>query len=405
MAVTMSLFARAPATGRRPEAELLLCCARSYMDGANAERIKALLRDDIDWVYLSGTALLHGMMPLLYRNLHTTCPEAVPTAVLNPLQHHFHTNVARNALFAEELLRLLNLLEAHGIRALPYKGPVLATLAHGSLSLREFYDLDILVPRADILRARDLFVSQGYRESIPLTRAQEATYLRSHHDYTLIRHDGMVTVELQWGVTQRYFSCPIGFDSLWERREKISFAGRTIVSPCPEDLLLVLCVHGSKHLWRRLGWICDVAELIRAQQDIDWEWGFAQARALGGERMLFLGLFLAKTLLGVPLPPAVLQKLQTDPAVPSLAAQVQERLFGEVDDVTRAFESYLFCLRVRERVQDKLRYGLRVVLTPYLPDLVLLPLPSSLAFAYYLLRPIRLIRDYGLMPLKRSLGF
>ena len=33
----------------------------------------------------------------------------------------------------------------------------------------------------------------------------------------------------------------------------------------PNDLLLILCVHASWHLWGRLLWICDVAELIRGK--------------------------------------------------------------------------------------------------------------------------------------------
>ncbi|MCA9471117.1 MAG: nucleotidyltransferase family protein [Nitrospira sp.] len=36
-----------------------------------------------------------------------------------------------------------------------------------------------------------------------------------------------------------------------------------------EELLLILCVHGSKHVWEELKWVCDVTELIRAQQ-IGW---------------------------------------------------------------------------------------------------------------------------------------
>src|SRR3712207_8653927 len=36
--------------------------------------------------------------------------------------------------------------------------------------------------------------------------------------------------------------------------------------------LLILCVHGTKHIWGRLSWICDVAELLRTQPDMDWEY-------------------------------------------------------------------------------------------------------------------------------------
>jgi hypothetical protein len=67
----------------RPEIQLLLCCARTDVDPERAEQIRALLGGAIDWTYLMQTALQHRVMPLLYWNLHNTCPEAVPTSRLD----------------------------------------------------------------------------------------------------------------------------------------------------------------------------------------------------------------------------------------------------------------------------------------------------------------------------------
>jgi hypothetical protein len=53
--------------------------------------------------------------------------------------------------------------------------------------------------------------------------------------------------------------------------------------------LLILCVHGSKHRWRRITWICDVAEPIHAHRDPKGPQVIVQAVALGGEHMLLLG--------------------------------------------------------------------------------------------------------------------
>ena len=70
------------AVGIRPEIELLLCCARTCMDSRRAERLRTLLRKDIDWTYLLQMALRQGIMPLLYINLNSTCPDAVPKTTL-----------------------------------------------------------------------------------------------------------------------------------------------------------------------------------------------------------------------------------------------------------------------------------------------------------------------------------
>jgi hypothetical protein len=51
--------------------------------------------------------------------------------------------------------------------------------------------------------------------------------------------------------------------SLWERLEPIDLVGTAVLGLPLEDVLLFLCLHGFKHGWERVGWICDVTELLR----------------------------------------------------------------------------------------------------------------------------------------------
>jgi hypothetical protein len=116
----------------RPETELLLCCARLSSDSNRAEQLRALLHKDLDWAILRRIAHQHGVVPLLYWRLSNTCPEAVPTAVLDRLRGDFHANCLRNLSLTRELLRLLNLLEAQGIPRYP-----LQRASPGRFRLRE----------------------------------------------------------------------------------------------------------------------------------------------------------------------------------------------------------------------------------------------------------------------------
>ena len=102
-----------PAAALRPEAELLLCCARNRMDSETAARIRVLVQHDIDWEYLFRTASEHGIAPLLYRHLNAVSPESVPKETLDRLRDHFHDNSRRNLFLTGELLGLLHLFETH----------------------------------------------------------------------------------------------------------------------------------------------------------------------------------------------------------------------------------------------------------------------------------------------------
>ena len=141
---------------------MLLYCARTYLETQEAKQIKSLVRKGIEWTYLVGIARTHAVMPLLYRTLHSTCPDAVPNEILEQLRDHFYANAGRNLFLTKELLKLLHLFEAHKIPAIPYKGPVLAASIYGNLALREFGDLDILVHERDYQHAQHCSSAKGF---------------------------------------------------------------------------------------------------------------------------------------------------------------------------------------------------------------------------------------------------
>src|SRR5262249_7263798 len=158
---------------------------------------------------------------------------------------------------------------ANGVPAIPYKGPTLAVAAYGRVGLREFSDLDILVKKADVLRAKELLVADGFTAGPPLTDAQERALVESQHAYCLTRPDRSVLVELHWEVSPRHVSLPFQPERLWQRLDPVMLAGRPVMALAPEVLLPTLCEHGAKHLWERLAWICDIAELVRAVPELD----------------------------------------------------------------------------------------------------------------------------------------
>jgi hypothetical protein len=320
---------------------------------------------------------------------------------LDLLRDHFRTTAAHNLFLTGEVLKLSQLFEEHGIAAVPFKGPVLAASAYGSLALREFCDLDILVHKRDCLRAGRVLLSQGYEQV-------DGTGDADKYSHTFVSDNG-VAVDLHWGIAERYFCFTLNPERLWARLVASCLAGTTIRTFSPEDTLLMLCMHGAKHRWDRLAWICDIAELTRTHQRMDWAQLITYSAELGSQRMLFLGVLLATDLLGAQLPDHVYRRIRSDPAVTLLAANVREWILQGADSGARVVERESFYLTMRERGRDRAQYFLRLLprlMIPNAQDRELLPLPRTLSLFYWLLRPIRLVVTYGnpLALLKRLVG-
>src|SRR5215208_2144833 len=385
-------------TARHPEAELLIRCARTRRNTETAAQVEALLRGGMRWEYLLRMADEHSMMPLLSWHLGDAPPELVPATVSARLRERFQRNIRQNLFLTAKLFKLLNFLEAHELPAIPYKGPVLAASCYGNLALREFVDLDLLVHKRDVPRAKELLSAVGYQPRHRLTLAQEAAFLRYNCEHELVHEDDGSMVDLHWAITERFFSFPLDPGCLWERLHRVPLGGSDVPTFSPEDLLLILCVHASKDAWERLKDVCDVAELVHTHGDMDWRRVVERAGRLGSQRMLFLGLLLARDLLETPLPEEVLRKAHADPAVEALVRRIGEWLFQRIDHSPRRFAEIPFRpihMKMRERLRDKVQYLVRFATTHTVGDWMALPLPKPFFFLYYVLRPIRLARTYG----------
>jgi hypothetical protein len=409
--------------GTRSEHWLLLSCSRAHIDPDKDRQIRRLLGEKVDWDYLVHIADRHGVLPLLCRNLGVY-PDAIPRDVLDRIRDYFSHNAYRNCFLKDELLRLLHLFSAHKIRAIPYKGPVLAAVVYGDLSLRQCSDLDILIDESDVPQARDLLLSQGYRPDPVHQLDWEAHF---------VHENAMFLVDLHWGISaadiyrKRDASFAIDTQGLWERLVRVPFFETEVAHFSPEDLLMIRCQDAVKEYWKdgwpQLKWICDIAEILHKYQDMDWDQVNGQAVMHGNRRLLSFCLLLASDLMGAVLPDAVCKTLGVDPKARSLALEIAGRVFdgdrtsNRYTGRKRGFiERNLFCIMLKERPRDRTIYYLRLLreycnnarralLTKEDQDLLLLP--KSLRFLYYplagffhLLRPVWRIFRYGLRHMK-----
>jgi Uncharacterised nucleotidyltransferase len=388
---------------RSLEIELLIACSRTQITPIQQERIQILVRDRLDWDYLIWKATEHNILPLLDRQLQNIDVSEIPPTVLAEMRDNFTDNFQNNLRLTVELLKLSRLFADRSIPMMSFKGAILAQLAYGNLGLRQFLDIDILVPEADVVRTSQLLLDLGYEPQFALTEKQQTVYtgLRSEHCFW---HEAkQICVDLHWSILPKHYSFTPVADLLWSKIEPFDFAEQSVSTLCPEHLFLFLCAHGAKHNWSKLAWIVDLAELLKLDRSLDWEEMQNLAGQFGTQRMLLLGLYLAHQLLGASLPESILAQFVLDPTLPTLTAQIQENLFQSatinIDPTTDA----TILDRERDAIyrttmgssRDRIWYWIDIILTPTPLEWEIVALPQWLFPVYYLIRSIRLAIKYA----------
>ena len=398
------------------EQRLLLICARKVLTPSQLEQAGAAIAAGLDWDLLARHAQHHGLSPLLYSHLQRNFPQAI-SARPEPRLKLLETGV-RNLFLSATLLKILGALQTAGIRALAYKGPVLAVSLYGDIKLRQMSDLDILIDRATFPAAREVLVQLGYQSTFGYSRKQQEARLRSDCECEFSTSDGNLLVDLHWQITAPHLAHRFRFEDLWDRRRTVTLGQKSVPTFSAEDTALLLAVHGGKHLWERLGWLADFAESIRQtphcqnmdNRGLDWRELKLRAREARAERMLLLALALAEDVMQVQIPPEFSAAIRNDAVVQATAAGIARKLFEDFRDGAEDFEDkdedtedkpalqpaperWLTLLQLADSRWDGIRSAARFALASGPREWQTIRLPDSLFAFYPLLRLATVLRN------------
>jgi hypothetical protein len=389
-----------------PEAQLLFCCARTALDETTVRKVETLLQQELNWKFLLQRAEQNCVLPLVSRNLLNGFRRALSHDVVDQLETFERLHTQYNLLQTGVLIKLLNLLAANRVPAIPLKGPALAVAAYGDSNLRQFGDLDILIPESHIKAAVELLVSEGYEPCQEIRWPERGNIPRNcEKDLALVGKGGHIYIELHWRLAGKNFDYPVDLNRLWKTAVLMPLDGTNVLTLPPEELLVYLCMHGSKHCWERLQWLSDIAELVKTHPNLDWDGVLKRARRRGCKRALNLGLYLAGELLGAEIPEAVFKVAASEMLVKQLADYAREWILRDPEIVHSIAEWDYVRLQMKERRRDRIRLHMHH-LGRYLRinsrDRAFLPLPASLSFLYLGIRTLRLANDYARLKVKNT---
>jgi hypothetical protein len=360
-----------------PEDELCLLLARAQLSPQARERAVRLLAGPLQWPRVFERARRFEVFPLLYAGLRTLDFPGVPGPVRSEWTTIFRLNAIRNELLAIELARILRLLAEAGAPVMPLKGIGLAESLYGDAALRVCSDLDILVPTKNAAKAFHLILSSGYEAQLSQPRLLDLVVRYGKDCMMMTRQDHMCayTLELHCGLV---WGGPLErelIEEIWSGAVQKSFHGVPTFALSAEWEFMYLAVHASRHGGPSLKWLLDLDRLC-SSGIIDWKKVSEKAKWLGWEEAVRSSLAACADLFQTPINPAF--RLNTSRG----SGPPQPIGFPSVSEI-------LFSLRLLKTPARRLHYLAIHLFIPTQADCEFLPLPASLFFLYYALRPFR----------------
>jgi Uncharacterised nucleotidyltransferase len=375
------------------EWRLLLAATAAEPGERDLSRVSSLLaaqerEQAIDWNSLLSLAVAHGTSSLLYQNLRRLNGMILATA-LESLRERHEGNLHKSLFLARELMRILDSAEALGIELMAYKGLVLAETHYGDMALRQTGDLDLFVRKEDVVRMKNAVRDLGYTPHNPVPEGSEKDYIASGYEYGFDGTAGNNLLELQWALQPRFYAVDLDMEGLFTRAVYADVGGRQVKTLAAEDLLIVLSLHAAKHVWGRIIWLCDIAQVLRGS-NLDWDAVLSGAREIGILRILHVTMLLTNRFLGTPLPAPLESGIRGDHAAQDLAEEIAASVPEGISWDEPKISYFRLMMRLRERRLDRLRFLVRLTFTPGPGEWELIRLPRALTPLYRLVRLYRL---------------
>jgi len=332
-----------------------------------------------------GLATQHGVFPLFYKFLKEHEREIPAGNVIQDHKLSYLGNVGRNMQLTQRLLNILDLLSGNGVRAIPFKGPVIAVQAYGDIGLRSFCDLDMLIRPEDFFRVYDLMESTEYRSIKPMIARVKGLWRKTRRSFEFQGENFFVDFHQQVAQGPWFLDLKIEWDNL----SRVELNGRKVPCMNLEDTILMLAMHGTHHGWELLKYVADFAHMVsRQKHEIDWEKLVRKAGGMGVLRMVLIGMLLGRTFCGLTIPERIEELVAGDGKLAKLVTHFKGQVLETRKSSLIPQTALPRCLASR---RFQFRYLAYYLFNPTNMDVLAVRLPMFLYPLYFIIRPVRLL--------------
>lgn len=323
-------------TGASSPEFALLAAACRWPPSAQADAGLAALAPLADWTAVLALARRHRVQGLLLPALGRAAA-ALPPPIAAALREDA-LQIARRAL--AQAAASLALAEGFAAQDLPFvvlKGAPLALLAYRVLTLKQAWDIDILIDPSRFVDAAVVLREQGFHPSFAFHDATQAgrevggaellAWASRTKETIWHRETDGAVVELHTRLTDSPgLLAGVGVRSPLQQVAVNARGGLpTFADP---ELYAYLAVHGASHGWERLKWLADLCAFLAGRDEAALRALHGRAAALGATLPSAQALLLGHELGLISLPPALRAELGGGRRVRALVSLARRVMVG-----------------------------------------------------------------------------
>lgn len=375
------------------EMALLVLLGRLQYNTISPVEVQSFINSkSLNWELFQKMITVHQVRPFVYNAL-TTYAIQTDTAFYNKLKLATTRIATGNLLKLKELVHVHQLLKKSGAECMPNKGVLLSKKLYGDYISRETSDIDFIIRPVDFVTAMNVLVADGYEYRCYYNPDYKYLFLKSDSELKFVKRISgeEYKIELHWAVTHKMMAIPFPAEELFHNTDKENVLNNEIETLSLSNTLLTLLIHhGVNDIWRTVRHSIDFASFIsKYHADIDWGEMERLTRKYRIYKTTCLGLSMCREIYGIEIPGNFII------IGPLLKRVIHDMLrFPPIKRKKLSGENIFQQFRLRDSAVDKILLSGAYASTALLPnirDVEAWPIPVKWGFAYYFIKPFRLL--------------
>ena len=273
------------------------------------------------------TCMAQGIAPMLsYIHASSGCLAQWPQRVVSKLKNEAINESVREMVMEEELVELLDDMDAEGIRPILIKGTALSYTLYPQRGLRPRCDTDLLIDAAQAEQVTALMKRRGYEALFE----SSGEFVSSQTAFSKADASGSVhsfDVHRQISNSSKSFSDALNYAELLTRTVAIPDLGENARMLALPDALLLGCFHRAASFaneGEKLIWLHDIYLLCEALDEAALEAFYMKAESLEISELCADGILKAREWFGTQLPEPFVTRLES-PSTPEASTAYLQR--------------------------------------------------------------------------------